>query len=118
MGEFGYAAPMKIGFLLLTPLALALGACSTPPLPPHGMPDVPLNRAPYACSDGADIEMRFFPLQGVGVLIRHGRNHELQQQPAASGFLYTNGPIRVQGKGDELMLEIGRMVPITCQVRH
>lgn len=108
---------MKIALLLLPPLALALSACSTPPPTPQGMPDVPMNRAHYACSDGTDIEMRFFPLQGVGVLIRHGRNHELQQQPAASGFLYTNGPIRVQGKGDELMLAIGRMVPITCRVR-
>ncbi|WP_219339188.1 MliC family protein [Tepidicella baoligensis] len=107
---------MRAALLLLTPLTLALGACSTPPPPPQGMPDVPMSRAYYACSDGADIEMRFFPLQGVGVLIRHGRNHELQQQPAASGFLYTNGSIRVQGKGDELMLEIGRMVPITCRV--
>lgn len=109
---------MRIALLRWVPLLLALGACSTPPQTPPGMPDVPMTRAHYACSDGADIEMRFFTLQGVGVLIRHGRNHELQQQPAASGFLYANGPIRVQGKGDELMLEIGRMVPITCRVRH
>ncbi len=61
--------------------------------------------------------MRFFPKQGVGVLVRNGRPMELQQQPAASGFVYGNGPTTVRGKGDELTMEIGRMVPIRCQAR-
>ena len=60
-----------------------------------------MNRDHYACSDDTEIEMRFFPLQGVLLLIWHGNTHELQQQLIASGFLYTNGPIRVQGKVDE-----------------
>ncbi len=71
-------------------------------------------RVRYLCENGETLEMRFFPLQGVGVLVRNGKPMELQQQPAASGFLYSNGPNTVRGKGDELMLEIGRMVPIRC----
>jgi membrane-bound inhibitor of C-type lysozyme len=61
--------------------------------------------------------MRFFPEQGVGVLVRGGQTIELQQQPAASGFIYSNGPNTVRGKGDELRLEIGRMAAITCRSR-
>jgi cholesterol transport system auxiliary component len=72
-------------------------------------------RVSYRCDNGERIEMRFFPLQGVGVLLRNGNTMELQQEPAATGFRYINGPSTVYGKGDELRLEIGRMVPIQCQ---
>ena len=69
----------------------------------------------FGCANGERIEMRFFPAQGVGVLVRHGKPIELQQQPAASGFVYSNGPNTVRGKGDELIVEIGRMAPLKCQ---
>lgn len=61
--------------------------------------------------------MRFFPAQGVGVLVHGDRTWELQQQPAAYGFLYSNGPNAVRGKGDELIVEVGRMVPLKCQAK-
>ena len=61
--------------------------------------------------------MRFFPQQGVAVLLRGGQTTELQQQPSGSGFVYSNGPITVRGKGDDLSLEIGHMVPIACRAR-
>lgn len=38
----------------------------------------------------------------------------LPQQPAASGFYYSNGKYSVRGKGDKLTLEIGRMAPLEC----
>lgn len=69
----------------------------------------------FNCNTNETIEMRFFPLQGVGVLVRNGNTMELQQQPTASGFSYTNGPTTVRGKGDELIVEIGRMAPIRCE---
>ena len=59
--------------------------------------------------------MRFFPRQGVAVLVRHGMPIELQQQPSGSGFVYSNGPNTVRGKGDEITIEIGRMVPLACK---
>lgn len=74
-------------------------------------------RVPFRCSNGEDVELRFFPLQGVAVLVRGGRPMELQQQPSGSGFVYSNGPNTVRGKGDDLTLEIGRMVPIQCRAR-
>jgi membrane-bound inhibitor of C-type lysozyme len=74
-------------------------------------------RVRYTCSTGEEVEMRFFPLQGVGVLVRNGEPIELQPMPTASGFIYSNGPITVRGKGAELVVEVGRMVPIKCQAR-
>jgi membrane-bound inhibitor of C-type lysozyme len=93
--------------------ALCMG-CSTPM---HQGEPTGERRVRYACANAEEVEMRFFPLQGVGVLVRNGKTMELQQQPAASGFHYTNGPNTVRGKGDELMIEIGRMAPIKCQAR-
>ncbi len=74
-------------------------------------------RVDYLCANGEGVQMRFFPLQGVGVLVRGGRTMELQQRPAGSGFLYSNGPNSVRGKGDELTIEVGRMVPLRCRAR-
>ncbi|ALO47530.1 ABC-type transport auxiliary lipoprotein family protein [Pseudohongiella spirulinae] len=71
-------------------------------------------RVSFSCDDNRDIELRFFPMQGVAVLVRNGNTIELQQEPSASGFRYSNGPNTVVGKGDELTLEIGRMAPIHC----
>lgn len=74
-------------------------------------------RVQFICNNNEAIEMRFFPLQGVGVLVRNGSTVELQQQPMASGFLYSNSSTTVRGKGDELIVEIGRMVPLECRAR-
>lgn len=107
---------------LLAPLALiaALCAgCAAPSSQKHAneYKGEPTNeiRTRFSCNDGDEVEMRFFNLQGVGVLVRQGETIELQQEPAASGFRYSNGPTTVRGKGDALTLEIGRMVPIECQ---
>jgi len=74
-------------------------------------------RVGFTCDNGEEVEVRFFPLQGVAVLVRHGKTIELQQQPSGSGFIYSNGPNTLRGKGDEIMIEIGRMVPIKCTAR-
>lgn len=92
--------------------ALLLAACSTQEY--QGEPTGE-RRVQFNCDNNDTVEMRFFPLQGVGVLVRNGSTMELQQQPMASGFPYTNGPTTVRGKGDELIVEIGRMAPIRCE---
>ncbi len=74
-------------------------------------------RVQFDCDRGEAIEMRFFPLQGVAVLVRNGQTSELQQQESGSGFIYSNGPTTVRGKGDALTVEIGRMVPLHCTAR-
>jgi membrane-bound inhibitor of C-type lysozyme len=75
----------------------------------------PQTRVQFQCDNGEEVEMRFFPVQGVGVLVRGGKTLELQQHPSASGFIYSNGPDTVRGKGSELTIEVGRMVPIRCR---
>lgn len=74
-------------------------------------------RVSFVCGNGDNVEMRFFPLRREAVLVRHGEAIKLQQQPSGSGFIYSNGPNTVRGKGEEIMIEIGRMVPIKCQAR-
>jgi membrane-bound inhibitor of C-type lysozyme len=74
-------------------------------------------RVQYQCANGEQIEVRFFPVQGVGVLVKDGATIELQQQPSGSGFIYSDGRYTLRGKGDELLLETGRMVPLTCRTR-
>lgn len=71
-------------------------------------------RVGFHCVNGEAIELRFFPLQGVGVLVRDGQSHELQQQPAASGFRYEGGGYRVRGKGRELSVEGNGQAPLAC----
>jgi membrane-bound inhibitor of C-type lysozyme len=72
-------------------------------------------RVLFACDDGQTVEMRFFPMQDLALMTRDGTTLELPQQVSASGFIYSNGPNTVRGKGDELTVEIGRRAPIQCQ---
>ncbi len=78
----------------------------------------PQTRVQFRCANGEDIEMRFFPLQGVAVLVRAGTTLELHPQPAASGFVYSDGPTTVRGEGRKLTIEAAHMDPICCQARQ
>jgi membrane-bound inhibitor of C-type lysozyme len=69
----------------------------------------------FACDNGERIEVRFFPALDLAALTRQRKVVELKQQISASGFIYSNGPITVQGKGDEIMVEIDRMPPFRCK---
>ena len=100
--------------MLMSFLALLLGSCAT--TPPDGESSV-VRRVPFSCTNGEALEVRFFSLQGVAVLVRNGTPIELQQQPSGSGFIYSNGPNTIRGKGEDLTVEIGRMVPIQCSSR-
>lgn len=70
----------------------------------------------FTCTNGEAIEVRFFPARHTAVLVRNDQPVELTQQPSASGFVYSNGPNTIRGKGDDLRVEIGRMVPLECKV--
>jgi membrane-bound inhibitor of C-type lysozyme len=48
------------------------------------------------------------------VLMRQQHEISLPQQPSGSGFIYSNGPNTIRGKGNALTVEIGRMLPIQC----
>jgi membrane-bound inhibitor of C-type lysozyme len=69
----------------------------------------------YRCEDGQALQLRFFPQHGVAVLVRDGQTLEMQQEPAASGFLYRAGQTVVRGQGNEMRLEIARRAPVVCR---
>ena len=103
--------------------ALTLAACANHTPTPDAVAEIAVPKVEhtiihYQCQpDNRDIEMRYFPVHGVAVLVLDGTTHELQQQVSGSGFWYSNGKYTVRGKGDSLWLEIGRMMPIDCQAK-
>lgn len=91
---------------------LLLAACAADL---RGGPPPTDRRLTFRCDNGEQVEMRFFPQQGVGVLVRGGRTQELQQQPSASGFIYAGAGTTVRGKGDELRIEPAQQPPLSCR---
>ncbi len=82
-----------------------------------GMPATPQTRTSFSCDNGETVEVRFFPEQGIAVLVRGGQNTELQGEPVASGFKYSNGQTTIQGKGDTLDLNVGMMATAKCTAK-
>lgn len=92
-------------------LGLIVAACSTEP------PAAADRQVDFSCANGESIAVRFSAATDTAVLIRHGDEIELQQQPSGSGFIYSNGPNTIRGKGDQLTVEIGRRAPIQCEAK-
>ena len=82
-----------------------------------GVPATKQSRTTFACDNDETIEVRFFPDQGIAVLVRGGQNVELNQEVMGSGFKYSNGQTTIQGKGDELMLNVGMMATAKCKAK-
>jgi len=95
-------------------VATVSAACAAEPRRP---PEDEVRRVMFDCANGEQLEMRFFPARAVALLMRNGETIELQQQISGSGFIYSNGPTTVRGKGRELTVEIGRVGPIRCTAR-
>lgn len=83
---------------------------------PAGDPAAPQGeiKVDFACTNGESLSVRFIQDRELAVLTRQGDSIELQQQPSGSGFIYSNGPNTIRGKGNDLTVEIGRMMPIQC----
>lgn len=79
-----------------------------------GLPPTPQRRVSFSCADGEAIEVRFFPEQGIAVLVRDGKTTELNGDRVASGYSYTGGEINIRGKGEELTLTVGAEGPVDC----
>jgi membrane-bound inhibitor of C-type lysozyme len=79
-----------------------------------GVPVTTQTRSSFKCDNDETIEVRFFPDQGIAVLVRGGQNTELQGEPVASGFLYTNGQTTLRGKGQALEMTVGMMAATKC----
>ena len=71
----------------------------------------------FACDNGEEVEVHFKPQSRVAVLLRNGNTKDLQRQPAASGFLYSSGHFSIRGKDDDLIVEVGKMVPLKCRAQ-
>lgn len=119
----------SLAILILSVAALMVSACSQQPQvqPEKTAPTAQLkikghtevSIVMYQCDQGlGQIEMRYFPLHGVAVLVLDSVTHELQQERAASGFWYSNSKYTVRGKGGEIQLEIGRRAPIACTAEN
>lgn len=92
-------------------IAFTLCACSsTPPAPAD-------HDVAFACANGESISVRFSTANSAAVMTRNGKSVTLQQQPSGSGFIYSNGPNTIRGKGGDLTIEIGRMAPIQCKAK-
>ena len=92
--------------ICLVVIAMLASGCERPEVERH---------MKFACDNTEQVEVTFKPQTGSAVLLRNGDLMELRQQPAASGFHYSNGPYAIRGKGDELIVEVGRMVPLQCK---
>ena len=112
---FRLAIGLNLKALVLAVLAACLLSACTDTATHANSPDV--REVFFSCGNGESVAVRFFPAQGVAVLVRDGQTIELQQQPSGSGFIYSNGPNTIRGKGDDLTVEIGRMVPVQCKAR-
>jgi len=125
-------------FSLLAMLALALAACERPhtgapvavpavapvaaPPPTAHIPSeaapilpTPMQRTHFACADGLRVEWRYFPLQGVAVLVRAGRNHELHPPPGGSAGVFAQPGLEVQLGAESLHIRLGAGPVIECQ---
>lgn len=94
--------------------ALFASACAAAPARPEASAD---REVLFSCGNGESLTVRFSASQETATLIRNGQSIELKQQPSGSGFVYGNGRNTIRGKGDDLTVEIGRMVPIQCKAR-
>lgn len=106
---------MKAFIVAAAMTSLAFGSSST-----YASNDTSPNEreVAFACDNGETLSVRFFTAEGIAVLVRHGKTIELQQQPSGSGFIYSNGPNAIRGKGLDLTVTIGRMAPIQCQAKQ
>ncbi len=79
-----------------------------------GLPPTVQSRTRFTCADGSAIELRFFPEQGVAVLLRNGGSQELQAEPAGEAYRYRGDGVLVEGKDNSLNLTIGTTPDIAC----
>lgn len=104
---------LGITFVAPVILALLLAGCAGNTRPE---PD-PVRKVLFQCENGESALVRFYTGEERADLLYDGQVIGLQQQRTASGFHYTNAGNGIRGKGDELLLEIGRRAPIRCQVK-
>lgn len=71
----------------------------------------------FNCAGGEQLQVAFNTEKHHAELRRNGDSFVLTQQRVASGFRYSDGRRTIRGKGAELIVEIGRMAPMSCRQR-
>lgn len=106
--------PMKAHIAALLAACMASACSAVPDAPAPSAAAGEVREVAFACDGGQSLAVRFHPDERA-VLLRNGEEIELRQQVSGSGFIYGNGPTTIRGKGEDLTVEIGRMVPIRCR---
>ena len=99
-------------FMLMLGGAVLAASCSATTGTPAEVLDVS-----FSCTNGETLAVRFIQERNLAILTRGGVSIELPQQISGSGFIYSNGPYTIRGKGDDLTVEIGRMMPLQCRAK-
>lgn len=81
-----------------------------------GVPPTPFTRSYYDCGSGQEIEVRYFPEQGVAVVVLEGVNNEMQEARVGSGFEFVGQGITLRGQGDEATLTVGDQ-SVPCKLK-
>ncbi|MBU2977105.1 MliC family protein [Alteromonas sp. C1M14] len=76
-----------------------------------------IKQVEFDCERGQSLSVAYYIDRDIAIVKRANEEITLTQQPAASGFYYTNGPTTLRGKGDKITLTIGRMAAIDCLAR-
>jgi hypothetical protein len=98
----------------VTARADARVAAAVPAGPPPGMRPTPMTLTALGCEDGSTRTLRYFPEQGIAILMPEGEGKELQAEPVASGVRYAGADIEVRGKGTSYMIKVGDGEPLAC----
>ena len=75
------------------------------------------NEVIFTCGREESVLVRFYPSNGSAILVRDEQTFDLKQEPAGSGFLYTNRRVSIRGKGEDMSIEVGHMAPIKCHAQ-
>lgn len=107
---------MKLLWLVMA-VTVGIVGCTTASTDSNANNNASEMEVSFTCTGGESLSVRFFPNQEKAILIRNGETIELQQEPAASGFRYSNSnkSTTISGKGNNLTVTIGRMTPLECQ---
>ncbi len=81
---------------------------------PVGMPPTPVQLTELSCEDGSQRTLRYFPEQGIAILMPDGVGRELQMEPVASGVRYAGGGTVVTGEGTQYLIARDGADPIAC----
>lgn len=89
-------------------------AAAVPAGPPPGMRPVPMTLTALACEDGSTRTLRYFPEQGIAILMPDDVGKELQMEPVAAGVRYAGADLVVTGEGTRYMIARAGAEPIAC----